>query len=237
MGLSITGDLAPEAAMLRKGGLRAGQRLILTRPLGTGVVLAADMQGLAPGRCVAATHASMLRGNAEAARVARACAASACTDVSGFGLAGHLARDAACEPRLRTRAFRRGACPSLHESAAELDRAGRAQHLPRAERPACDGALAIDDASLASGDPARRAALRSRRPPADCSSPWPRNASRRRSRRSVLAGDVRGAGDPDAAVIVPRSNRPADRGGGLLVGSADPRPSVVVTCQAGAGRR
>jgi selenide,water dikinase len=91
VGLSISGELEADAAMLRKGGLRAGQRLLLTRPLGTGVLLAADMQGLAPGRCVAATHAAMLRSNADAARVARTCDASACTDVSGFGVAGHLA--------------------------------------------------------------------------------------------------------------------------------------------------
>jgi len=48
------------------------------------------MQGRAPGRTLGAAIASMLRPNVDAAAVARRVAASACTDVSGFGLAGHL---------------------------------------------------------------------------------------------------------------------------------------------------
>jgi selenide,water dikinase len=88
VGLTITGE--PEGEILTLAGARPGQHLILTRALGTGVVLAADMQGLAPGRWVRSAHASMLRANDAAARIARTQGASACTDVSGFGLAGHL---------------------------------------------------------------------------------------------------------------------------------------------------
>ncbi len=91
VGLSISGRLEPSHPPLGLAGARAGDALVLSKPLGTGVVLAADMQGLAPGAWVAAAHASMLRANDEAARVARTFGATACTDVSGFGLALHLA--------------------------------------------------------------------------------------------------------------------------------------------------
>ena len=90
MGLAVTGELAPGEALLGLDGLRPGDRLILTKPLGTGVVLAADMQGRASGASVQAAHASLLRANDAAARVARRFGARACTDVSGFGLAQHL---------------------------------------------------------------------------------------------------------------------------------------------------
>jgi selenide,water dikinase len=90
VGLAVFGELGAEGELLRQAGARPGDALVLSKPLGTGVVLAADRQGLARGAWLRAAHASMLRANAEAARVARACA-SAATDVSGFGLALHLA--------------------------------------------------------------------------------------------------------------------------------------------------
>jgi selenide,water dikinase len=89
VGLSITGVAAGEVIAL--AGARPGDRLLLTKPLGTGVLLAADMQGRARGAWVAAAHAAMLRDNAAAAKAAREAGATACTDVSGFGFAGHLA--------------------------------------------------------------------------------------------------------------------------------------------------
>lgn len=89
VGLSVTGELAGEA--LPRDRLRPGDLLLLCKPLGTGVVLAADMQGLASGRWLQAAIASMCRDNAAAARIAREADAHACTDVSGFGLALHLA--------------------------------------------------------------------------------------------------------------------------------------------------
>ena len=78
------------AALLRLGGLAPGDRLILTKPLGTGVLFHADMRGLARAAWIETATASMLRTNASASRVASESGASACTDVSGFGLAGHL---------------------------------------------------------------------------------------------------------------------------------------------------
>ena len=90
VGLAVTGGLAPGEGLLGLDGLRPGDVLILTKALGTGVVLAADMQGRASGATVQAAHASLLRANDAAARVARRFEVRACTDVSGFGLAHHL---------------------------------------------------------------------------------------------------------------------------------------------------
>jgi selenide,water dikinase len=90
VGLAVIGELPPGEALLGLDGLAPGDSLILTKPLGTGVLLAADMQGRASGACVQAVHASLLRANDAAVRVARDFGARACTDVSGFGLAHHL---------------------------------------------------------------------------------------------------------------------------------------------------
>lgn len=90
VGLALAGDIASTTIVLSTSGARPGQQLVLTKALGTGVILAADMQGRAPGRALAAAIASMLRPNLDAAAVARRVGATACTDVGGFGLAGHL---------------------------------------------------------------------------------------------------------------------------------------------------
>jgi selenide,water dikinase len=71
--------------------LRAGDALILTKPIGTGIVLAGHMRGLTQASWLSATIESMRRSNAAAARVLREHGVTACTDVTGFGLAGHLA--------------------------------------------------------------------------------------------------------------------------------------------------
>jgi selenide,water dikinase len=90
VGLSVTGTLSGADAWLPIDTARAGDWLVLTKPLGSGIVLAADMQGRARGSWVQRVHASMQRQNADAARIAREQSVTACTDVSGFGLAGHL---------------------------------------------------------------------------------------------------------------------------------------------------
>lgn len=87
-GLQGAAPAAP--CLLRKGALCAGDVLVLTRALGTGVLLAADMQGRLPGDKLAALHAAMLTSNAPAARLAVQHGVCAATDVSGFGLAVHL---------------------------------------------------------------------------------------------------------------------------------------------------
>ncbi|MFQ5698029.1 MAG: selenide, water dikinase SelD [Myxococcota bacterium] len=90
VGFALWGEIGAGKRLLRLSGLRPGDRLVLTRPLGTGVLFAADMRGRAAGPWVADALQGMLRPNASACRVALACAARAATDVSGFGLAGHL---------------------------------------------------------------------------------------------------------------------------------------------------
>src|SRR5437867_4417722 len=90
VGFAIFGTAASADALLRIGGLSPGEKLILTKPLGTGVLFFADMRGWARGDWMEAAVASMVRSNASASRVAVQMGASACTDISGFGLAGHL---------------------------------------------------------------------------------------------------------------------------------------------------
>jgi selenide,water dikinase len=89
VGFSIDG-LAPSPTLLTLDQLQPGDRLLLTKRLGTGVVLHADMQGLASGRSLAECLESMLTTNGDAAQLARELGARAMTDVTGFGLAGHL---------------------------------------------------------------------------------------------------------------------------------------------------
>ncbi len=88
-GLSVNG-LASPAKLLRKRGLRDGDQLILTKPLGTGTLLAADMRYRAKHEWISAATEQMLVSNRAAAEVFVQHQASACTDITGFGLAGHL---------------------------------------------------------------------------------------------------------------------------------------------------
>jgi selenide,water dikinase len=90
LGFSVNGLVDPGRA-LRKGGLRLGDKLVVTKPLGTGVIFAAAMRGAARGPWVEGALASMRRPSAKAAQALVAAGAHACTDVTGFGLAGHLA--------------------------------------------------------------------------------------------------------------------------------------------------
>jgi selenide,water dikinase len=89
LGFAVNGLVDRDAA-LRKGGLRPGDALILTKPIGTGSVLAAHMRGKAKARWVLAAIAHMTQSNQGAARILRAHGAGAATDITGFGLLGHL---------------------------------------------------------------------------------------------------------------------------------------------------
>ena len=91
LGFAVTGvPLAADGKVIAKQGLRVGDRLILTKALGTGVVFAAHMQQQADGRDVRAAIDSMLAGNGPAAEIAVDRGVVAATDVTGFGLLGHL---------------------------------------------------------------------------------------------------------------------------------------------------
>ncbi len=89
LGFAVTG-FAEEGRLFQKSKLQPGDRLILTKPLGSGALLAAWMRGECRADWFEALIASMLRSNAAAAEVFRAAGVVACTDVTGFGLAGHL---------------------------------------------------------------------------------------------------------------------------------------------------
>ena len=89
IGFAVTGEVEPDRLM-RKGALRVGDRLILTKPLGTGALFAAEMRGKARARWIEAAIRSMLLPAGPAAQCLAAQGATGCTDVTGFGLLGHL---------------------------------------------------------------------------------------------------------------------------------------------------
>lgn len=90
-GLSVTGTIHPEKVLTNKGA-RVGDKLILTKPLGTGIINTALKAGMADDRSVAQSIECMSTLNKKAAELMTEAEVHACTDVTGFGLLGH-----ACE--------------------------------------------------------------------------------------------------------------------------------------------
>jgi len=88
-GLAVTGVVDPAVLITNAGG-RDGDALVLTKPLGAGAVTTSLKKGLAPAAVLEAAVEVMTELNAEAADAARAAGAHAMTDVTGFGLLGHL---------------------------------------------------------------------------------------------------------------------------------------------------
>jgi selenide, water dikinase len=87
-GLCVTGRVHPDQVLL-KGGLRSGDRVFLSKPLGTGVITTAAKNSVAKPDVLAGAVKSMLRLNRVAARVARESGAKGATDITGFGFLGH----------------------------------------------------------------------------------------------------------------------------------------------------
>jgi selenide, water dikinase len=131
-GLAVTGVVAPAAVLSNAGG-RAGDALVVTKPLGAGAVATAIKRGLAADALVERAVAVMTTLNDRGAEQARAADAHALTDVTGFGLLGHL-----------------------HELAAA---SGLAAEVEAAAVPAIDGVLELleTDAALAGGSRRNRA--------------------------------------------------------------------------------
>ena len=90
-GLAVVGEADPDR-LLTNTGFRPGDVLVLTKPLGIGVITTAIKAGTAPDDVVRGALDCMTRLNAEAARVALDAGATGATDVTGFGLLGHLGR-------------------------------------------------------------------------------------------------------------------------------------------------
>lgn len=89
-GLSVTGFVHP-AAVLTKKNLQPGDMLILTKPLGTGILNTAIKAGMVQDKNIQYISRLMAELNRTAAEIMRKYPVRACTDITGFGLLGHLA--------------------------------------------------------------------------------------------------------------------------------------------------
>jgi selenide,water dikinase len=90
LSLSVNGSVDPQRHWL-KGPLQSDQVLLLTRPIGTGVLFAAAMAGVAKPQWIDAALETMQQSQAPLVELLQHYGCSACTDITGFGLLGHLA--------------------------------------------------------------------------------------------------------------------------------------------------
>ncbi len=89
-GLSVTGFIHPDRILTKKD-LKTGDRLILTKPLGTGIINTAIKGGLASKEITDTVTRLMATLNRDAAEIMKGYPVHACTDITGFGLLGHIA--------------------------------------------------------------------------------------------------------------------------------------------------
>lgn len=102
-GLSVTGFVHP-ARVLTKKNLRQGDRLVLTKPLGTGIINTAIKAGMASADLTDQVTRLMASLNRDAAEIMSHFDVHACTDITGFGLIGHIA-EMVCGSGMRVRIF------------------------------------------------------------------------------------------------------------------------------------
>ncbi len=140
-GLSVTGTIHPDR-VVTNAGARPGDRLILTKPLGTGVLATAVKGGLAPPAAVAEAVRWMTTLNRDAAEAMQEVGAHACTDVTGFGLLGHALEMArASGVTLELAACRVPLIPGAREAAAM----GMIPGGSFANRAFCSRAVVVED--------------------------------------------------------------------------------------------
>ena len=89
LGFAMNGRINPDKALI-KSAAKPGDVIVLSKALGTGIILAAARMGMADASWVTEAHRSMLQSNRSTAEILVNCGVKACTDVSGFGLIGHL---------------------------------------------------------------------------------------------------------------------------------------------------
>jgi len=89
-GLAVTGVIHPDK-ILTNAKAKKGDRLVLTKPLGTGIIATALKAGMASEEAVRRIEESMVALNRKASELMRAFGAHACTDITGFGFIGHAA--------------------------------------------------------------------------------------------------------------------------------------------------
>jgi selenide,water dikinase len=146
LALAVNGHIEP-GEVRAKDTLQAGDVLVLSKALGTGIVMAAEMRGLARSEWLEACVAQMLATNAAAAAELARFEVHALTDVTGFGLAGHLAE------MLRRGGLRAilqlGALPVL-PGACELSAQGVRSSLHRQNERLIPAITVTDQADLAS---------------------------------------------------------------------------------------
>ncbi len=109
-GMAVTGTVHPER-LVSNGGAQPGDVLVLTKPIGTGILTTAAKAGMAPAGSMEVAIAAMATLNRDAAAAMNEVGANACTDVTGFGLLGH-AREVAVASKVDLE-FRADAVPLL----------------------------------------------------------------------------------------------------------------------------
>jgi selenide,water dikinase len=122
-GMTVSGVVHPDE-LLTAAGAQPGDELYLTKPVGGGLITTAAKRGLAEPAWVEAAVEAMTTLNAEAAKAARAAGAHALTDVTGFGLLGHLHE--MCESSGLSAKINASAVPAL-PGALDLAASGRAE--------------------------------------------------------------------------------------------------------------
>jgi selenide,water dikinase len=140
-GLSVTGTVHPDR-VVTNAGARPGNRLLLTKPIGTGVLATAIKGGVATPAAAAEAIRWMTTLNRDAARAMQEVGVNACTDITGFGLLGHALEMAnGSRVVLELRASAVPLIPGAHEVAA----AGMIPGGTFANRRFCERAVTVAD--------------------------------------------------------------------------------------------